>query len=239
MAKVKNRPKKLDIIQGYDEKFVLTIMNKFKNGDINPEPNLTNVKLIIYNNKTLATTLKTFDFSSGVSFDANTGKTFFEIDHNSPDVFGINTYFYRIVYVRTGSGNDAKFAGSFEVTAEGDCSCDELTIIDDTVEIAEVNGLRAELDNLAGQTTRLSSSLWQIDGSNSGNYIINAPDADFTVEPPIYVSVWKDGSLIPFVYSGAGIGLDIYDATQLYLKNYSYGSLNLANAIVQILYNKV
>ena len=237
----KNIPNDFPFVWGWKQNFRVILNHKNNDGTPREEPLLTNVIFTIYNNKSKLAPLRSFELTAneGITFEESEHRVVIDVDQNTPDILPIASYFYIIEYHRTGLGIELAYSGSFFVTVDGDCNCDPLNYVSTNIEIVQVNGLRAELDNLAGQATRLSSNLWQIDGSNSGQYLINVPDADFTAEPPIYASVWKDGSLIPFVFSGGGVGIDIYNATNLYLKNYSFGLLNLANAKVQILYNKV
>lgn len=228
-------------VWGWKQQFRGVLNHKNDDGTPRQETALTNVIFEIYNNKSCKQTLRRFELTAneGITVDGNKENVTINVDYNDPVVLPIGQYYYIIWYERTGLGLEQVKVGDYHVTVDGKSDCVNMNYISSNIEIVQVNGLRAELDNLAAQATRLSSNLWQIDGSNSAQYLINVPDADFTAEPPIYASVWKDGSLIPFVFSGGGVGIDIYNATNLYLKNYSFGLLNLANAKVQILYNKV
>ena len=144
----KNIPVDYPFVWGWKQNFRLVINHKNDDGSIRSEPLLTNVKLIIYNNKVSLKIEREFELTGneGITFDNNAGTVTINVDANTPDILPVSQYFYMIEYHRTGLGVEQVFSGSFFVTVEGDCNANTLDYVTTNVEISQVNGLRDELD---------------------------------------------------------------------------------------------
>lgn len=147
------------------------------------EPDLAAVEAIIKDK--FGNELKKFDYSNGITHAPGTNIISYILDISDANNLPLGDYTWTVNHIRNfGDGNKNKviFAGKFIVTDEPDECQDELSFINNSIAIVNVDGLRGELD--------LRAKIAYLNFDPVPIKTITVSGANFLTKPPMVIGFY-------------------------------------------------